>query len=84
MVQSNLRAAVLAAHRHDDSVSRLGIRGSEVEAWRHAAETVYIPFDESLGMHLQDQDFVSHDVWDFEHTGPEQYPLMPHYPYLTL
>jgi alpha,alpha-trehalose phosphorylase len=84
MAQSNLRAAVAAAERHDDAVARLGIRTAEIEAWRRAADAVYVRYDQRLGVHSQDQDFTGHDGWDFERMRPEDYPLMLHYPYLEL
>src|SRR5262249_42543370 len=28
--------------------------------------------------------FTSHQVWDFENTGPDQYPLLLHFPYYDL
>jgi alpha,alpha-trehalose phosphorylase len=37
---------------------------------------MYIPFDERLGIHPQDDTFLEHDVWDFKHTTSEQYPLL--------
>jgi alpha,alpha-trehalose phosphorylase len=84
MAQSNLRAAVDAAERHDDAARRLGIRTSEIAAWRRAAESVYVRYDRHLDVHSQDQDFTTHDRWDFERTKPDDYPLMLHHPYLQL
>ena len=43
-----------------------------------------IPWDETLGVHPQSEGFTEHQVWDFEHTGPEQYPLLLHFPYFDL
>src|SRR5207247_71861 len=51
---------------------------------RAAAAAMYMPFDERLGVHPQDQDFTEHALWDFEHTPPDHYPLLLHYPYLQL
>ena len=43
-----------------------------------------IPFDEQLGVHPQAEGFTEHQPWDFEHTTPEQYPLLLHFPYFDL
>ena len=43
-----------------------------------------IPWDESLGVHPQSEGFTSHQIWDFEHTAPDQYPLLLHFPYFDL
>jgi alpha,alpha-trehalose phosphorylase len=74
MAQSNLHAAAAAAERHADVAQLLGIPASEIAAWRRAADAVYVPYDQRLGVHSQDQDFTGHDRWDFEATRPEQYP----------
>ena len=55
---------------------RTGVDPSEVNDWTHAAELMYVPFDDRLGIHPQDDTFLEHPVWDFEHTPPEKYPLL--------
>ena len=47
-------------------------------------EDMVIPWDETLGVHPQSEGFTEHQVWDFEHTEPEQYPLLLHFPYFDL
>ncbi len=32
----------------------------------------------------QSEGFTDHQLWDFEHTRPEQYPLLLHFPYFDL
>jgi alpha,alpha-trehalose phosphorylase len=82
--QENLRAAADAIDRQPEAAERLGVESHEPADWRAAAEAMYIPFDERLGIHPQDQDFCQHDRWDFVSTPPEQYPLLLHYPYFQL
>jgi alpha,alpha-trehalose phosphorylase len=84
MAQSNLRAAAAAARRHPDVAERLGIDGEELEAWEAAAEAMFVPYDERLGVHPQDQDFTMHERWDFENTEPDEYPLLLHHTYFDL
>ncbi|MEO8815581.1 MAG: glycosyl hydrolase family 65 protein, partial [Mycobacterium sp.] len=84
MAQQNLRAAADAAERHPDRVSALGIDAAEIARWRTAAEAMYIPYDEVLGVHPQADGFTTHQVWDFAGTNADHYPLLLHYPYFDL
>ena len=43
-----------------------------------------MPYDEALGVHPQSEGFTRHARWDFEHTRPDQYPLLLHFPYFDL
>ncbi|MDR2930296.1 MAG: glycoside hydrolase family 65 protein [Propionibacteriaceae bacterium] len=65
-------------------VDRLGVTTEERRRWRQAAATVAIPFDDRLGIHAQDADFLSHQVWDFANTPATMYPLLLHYHPLTI
>ncbi len=84
MAAHNLRSAADAAKRHPDRARELGVDAEESASWRDAAERMFIPFDETLGVHPQAEDFTKHQVWDFAHTGPDQYPLFLHFPYFDL
>ena len=84
MAQQNLRAAADAAKRYPDRARELGVDAEEAASWRDAAEAMYIPYDEMLGVHPQSDRFTRHQVWDFEHTSADQYPLLLHFPYFDL
>ena len=84
MARQNLLAAADAAHRYPDRARELGVSDEESAAWRDAADAMYIPYDESLGVHPQAEGFTRHQVWDFASCTPEQYPLMLHFPYFDL
>ena len=84
MAQRNLRAAAACAERHPGAARALGVENEELASWRDAAERMLIVYDETLGIHPQSERFTSHEQWDFEHTGPEQYPLLLHFPYFDL
>jgi alpha,alpha-trehalose phosphorylase len=84
MAQQNLRAAADTAERHRETAGRLGVDDTELQRWRAAAEAMYIPYDSDLGVHPQAELFTRHDVWDFENTRPEQYPLFLNFPYFDL
>ncbi len=84
MAQHNLRWAAEAAQRHPETAQALGVDGDELATWREAAEKVYIPYDERLGVTPQAENFTAHKVWDFAGTAPDQYPLLLHFPYFDL
>ncbi len=84
MAKRNLIAAAEAAARYRREAAELGVVPGEVEEWMRAGQGMAVPFDEALQVHAQDQDFLTHDVWDFEGTEAEQYPLLLHFPYFEL
>ncbi|MED7947992.1 glycosyl hydrolase family 65 protein [Streptomyces sp. BE20] len=84
MAQTNLRAAAEAAARHPREASALGVDTEETAAWRDAAAAMFVPYDENLGVHPQADGFTDHQLWDFENTPAENYPLLLHYPYFDL
>ena len=84
LAQRNLRAAADAVARHPRHATELGADFEEAAAWRDAARDMVIPWDDELGVHPQSEGFTSHQVWDFEHTSPDQYPLLLHFPYFDL
>ena len=51
----------------------------EIEEWRKAAEHMYIPYDQEKGIHPQDDEFLKKEIWDFENTPLENYPLLLNY-----
>jgi alpha,alpha-trehalose phosphorylase len=84
MARHNLLSAAEAAKRYPDRARELGIDLEESASWRDAAEGMFIPYDEALGVHQQAEGFTRHQVWDFANNPPENYPLLLHYPYLDL
>jgi len=84
MAQKNLRDAADAARRHPDRAKEFGVDSEEAASWRDAAEDMYIPYDEHLGVHPQSDGFTGHEIWDFERTRADQYPLLLHFPYFDL
>jgi alpha,alpha-trehalose phosphorylase len=84
MAQEPLRAAADAAGRHPDRARDLGVSDEEMASWRDAATDMVVPYDTELGVHPQAEAFTEHQAWDFEHTPPDHYPLLLHYPYFDL
>jgi alpha,alpha-trehalose phosphorylase len=84
MAQHNLRWAAEAVQRHPEKARTFGVDADEAASWREAAEKMFIPYDERLGVTPQDESFTEHAVWDFAGTAPDQYPLLLHFPYFDL
>jgi alpha,alpha-trehalose phosphorylase len=51
----------------------------ELDAWDAAADAMFIPYDEELGIHPQDSEFLDLEPWDWETTPPDHFPLLLHY-----
>jgi alpha,alpha-trehalose phosphorylase len=77
-----LRAQEPAAH--EQLVRATGLTDDEVDGWRRAAERMYVPRHEELGIVLQDEHFLERKRWDFEATPIEKYPLLLHHHPLEL
>jgi alpha,alpha-trehalose phosphorylase len=84
LAQQNLEAAADGIERSPADAARLGVDPEEAAAWRDAARMMTIPFDELQGVHPQSEGFTAHELWDFEGTPPEKYPLLLHFPYFQL
>ncbi|QTX06214.1 glycoside hydrolase family 65 protein [Agromyces archimandritae] len=87
MARANLQAAAAAVDHvqvedpeaYQRAVHRLGFTAGEVAEWRRAAAHMHIPYDEQLGIHPQDSQFLQKELWDLEHTPEDRLPLLLHY-----
>jgi alpha,alpha-trehalose phosphorylase len=92
MAQENLRYAAATVRwlkREDpeafrELTSRTGLEDGEVASWHRAADLMYLPYDERLGVRPQDDSFLDKEVWDFAATPETNYPLLLHYHPLNL
>lgn len=84
MAARNLVGAADVCERNQDRARKLGVTPEEMAAWRAAAQDMFIPYDQRLGVHPQAEGFTDHEMWDFSKTKPDQYPLMLHFPYFDL
>jgi alpha,alpha-trehalose phosphorylase len=64
---------------YERMVARLRLQPGEVDDWRRAAERMFIPYEEHLGIHPQDAHFLDREVWDLEATPQQRRPLLLHY-----
>jgi len=87
MAQNNLSYAAAAAEalhkrapeRYKALAEKIGLHAQEIKDWQRAAEQMYIPFDEKLGINPQDDNFLDKQEWDFINTPRDQYPLLLHF-----
>jgi len=87
MAEFNLRYAWKTAMELQDQhpevfkalAERIGLSPSEIDEWRRAADSMYIPFDKETGVVPQDDQFMDRPVWNLAETPREQFPLLLHY-----
>lgn len=87
MARENLRYAAntieaLRSTRPDSYaglVERTALEPAEPNAWAHAAESMYVPYDEALKIIPQDDSFLDREPWDLQNTPSDHYPLLLFY-----
>lgn len=87
MVRENLRYAneVVGSLRatepdaYNALVQKTALEPSEAKAWIHAAENMYVPYDEKLKIIPEDDNFLDKEPWDFRNTPADHYPLLLFY-----
>ncbi|WP_040281776.1 glycoside hydrolase family 65 protein [Tessaracoccus massiliensis] len=57
----------------------LDLDWDEVDEWEACAKGMFIPFDETFGIHPQDEKFLSSEMWDLENTPDDKRPLLLNY-----
>ena len=60
-------------------IYKIGLTEDEVKEMERAEKNMYLPYDEELGINPQDDSFLQKEVWDFENTPKDHYPLLLHY-----
>ena len=84
MARENLRYAAQTVEAlqaidpkaYNELVHKTVLDPSEVEGWIHAADSMYVPYDEKLKIIPQDDSFLDREPWDFRNTPREHYPLL--------
>jgi beta-phosphoglucomutase len=92
MAQQHLRYAIQVAGELAEQSpqvwaalrDRLELSDDEIRSWSAAAEAMYLPYDERLGILAQDDTFLDKPRWDVVATPPEKFPLLLHFHPLTL
>ena len=68
----------------DKLKTKLNLEKDEILNFEKAGLNTFLPFDEEMQIHPQDDSFLNKKVWDFENTPKEKYPLLLNYHPLTL
>jgi alpha,alpha-trehalose phosphorylase len=92
MARENLQYAadtvVRLRQEHPDSFDRIAhrtkLKWQEVAEWGRAAERMYVPYDEGLGISAQDSHFLEQERWPFDRISLEKYPLLLFFHPLTI
>lgn len=87
LARRNLRNAAATLRRMQQErpadyralVADLSLDDEEPRAWERAADAMYVPYDEARGIHPQDDTFLDREIWDFDTTPIENFPLLLHY-----
>ena len=87
MARANLidAAGVIRRMRDEDPLwyehlcSELDLTEDEVGGWEECAAGMVIPFDDTFGIHPQDDQFLSRELWDLKNTPDNKRPLLLHY-----
>ncbi len=58
---------------------KIDLDQKELQAWKQAADNMFIPYDQVLQIHPQDDGFLDKETWDFAGTPADSYPLLLHY-----
>lgn len=65
--------------RYGELAHAIGLEEGELAEWHRAAERMFVPFSQELGIVAQDDTFLMKKKWDFEGTPKEKHPLLLHY-----
>ncbi|MGV0167857.1 glycoside hydrolase family 65 protein [Furfurilactobacillus sp. WILCCON 0119] len=88
MAKHNLALAVQYAQElkqtHPGRLEELGVTDKEIASFDHAANNMYLPFDDELGVKMQDDGAFNMPIWPFDQTPRDNYPLLLHYHPLRL
>lgn len=84
MARENLRFAATVARRMQAErparwatlAIELGLDSAEIDAWQHAADHMFVPFDTARGIYPQDDTFLHRARWDFETHPVSEVPLL--------
>ncbi|MFD1714847.1 glycoside hydrolase family 65 protein [Amnibacterium flavum] len=87
MARFNLRYAVESVRAIEQEypeayrrmVDRLALDPAELLDWEREADAMAVPYDDTVGIHPQDQHFLEREVWDLAATPEDKKPLLLHY-----
>ena len=65
--------------KYQQIVRQIELNASEIADWKNAAAKMFLPFDERLQIHAQDDSFLSKKRWDIVNTPADKFPLLLHF-----
>lgn len=85
LAQFNMKWAYALKGSYDKTLlMSLNVTKEDFELFKRASENMYLPYDDVLDIHLQDDHFLEKKPWDFDNTPKDKYPLLLHYHPLTI
>ncbi len=84
MARNNLRYAAETIsslkknhpEKYSELAGRLNFDEYELVEWKKAASMMYLPYDEKLCVHAQDDSFLQKEPWDFDDDAKNKHPLL--------
>ncbi|AQP46538.1 family 65 glycosyl hydrolase [Tessaracoccus aquimaris] len=84
MARANLRSAAnlmremqaVEPESYERVVRSLNLEPEEVEDWEECADKMVVLFDETFGIHPQDEKFLTSELWDLANTPDDKRPLL--------
>ncbi len=70
--------------KFEEIKKRIQLSEHEAQQWREAGEKMFLPYDEKRNINPQDDTFLQKEIWDFQNTPKENYPLLLNYHPLTI
>jgi len=58
---------------------KIQLKPQEIEAFKKAADHMYLPYDEKLKINPQDDSFLQKQPWDLKDIPKDKFPLLLHY-----
>lgn len=69
---------------YHDLMRKIRLDETEIAGWKKAADAMYFPYSEELGIYPQDDSFIYKKKWDIENTAPDKFPLLDNHHPLVL
>ncbi len=84
MARANLRSAAnlmremqaVEPDSYERVVRSLNLEPEEIDDWEECADQMVVLFDETFGIHPQDEKFLTSELWDLANTPDDKRPLL--------
>lgn len=64
--------------------NKISLTEEEIQQFVKAYKNMYLPYNDELKINAQDDTFLSKEIWDFENTPKDKYPLLLNFHPLTI